>query len=75
MCTAHRIFWQGIKLVNLENHELFTKIFLANIHRYTKNVFGICTHCNLFANFFLANSSYLYGSPPTLATTCLKNAR
>ena len=49
--------------MNLENHELFAKIFLANIHRYTKNVFGICTDCNLFAKFFLANSSYLYGLP------------
>ena len=29
------------KLANLVTHELFTKIFLTNIHRYTKNVFGI----------------------------------
>ena len=51
------------KLANFENPTLFAKIFLAIIHRCTKNVFGICTHCNLFANFFLANTSYLYGSP------------
>ena len=40
----------GEKLANLENHELFAKIFLVIIHRYTENVFGIFTHCNLFAN-------------------------
>ena len=37
--------------------------FLANIHKYIKNIFGICTDCNLFTKFFLANSSYLYGLP------------
>ena len=52
--------------MNLENPALFAKIFLAIIHRYTESVFGICTHCNLFANFFLANTSYLYGSPKFL---------
>ena len=57
------IFGRG-KLVNLVNHKLFTKMFIVNIHRYTNNVFGICTDdCNLFAKFFLANSFYLYGSP------------
>ena len=49
--------------MNLETPALFAKIFLAIIHRYTESVFDICTHCNLFANFFLANTSYLYGSP------------
>ena len=63
MCTAHGKILAGEKLVNLENHKLFAKIFLAIIHRYTKNVFGICTDCNLFANFFLAKTSYLYGLP------------
>ena len=29
----------------------------------TKNVFGICTNCSLFAKFFLTNSFYLYGLP------------
>ena len=53
----------GEKLVNLVNHELFAKIFLVNIHRYTENVLGICTDCRLFAKIFLANSFYLYGSP------------
>ena len=32
----------GEKLANLVNRELFAKIFLPNIHRYTKNVFSIC---------------------------------
>ena len=53
----------GEKLVNFENPALFAKTFLAIIHRYTENVSGICTHCNLFTNFFLTNTSYLYGSP------------
>ena len=61
MCTAHGKTLAGEKLTNFENHELFAKIFLPNIHRYTENVFGICTDCNLFAKFFLSNSSYLYG--------------
>ena len=43
----------GEKLAKFENHALFAKIFLAIIHRYTENVFGICTHCSLFANFSL----------------------
>ena len=47
----------------LANRELFAKIFLTNIHRYTENVFGICTDCSLFSKFFSANSFYLYGSP------------
>ena len=47
MCTAHG---GGGDLANLKNPELFAKIFLAIIHRYTENVFGMCTHCNLFAN-------------------------
>ena len=51
------------KLLNLANCEPFTKIFLINIHRYTKNAFGICTDCNLFATLFHPNSFYLYGSP------------
>ena len=33
MCTVHRKILVGEKLVNLVNRELFTKIFLANIHR------------------------------------------
>ena len=49
-------------MVNLANHELFAKIFLAIIHR-TENVFGICTDCSLFIKIFLANSFHLYGSP------------
>ena len=37
-------FWWG-KTSNLVNCELYAKIFCANIniHRYTENVFGICT--------------------------------
>ena len=50
MCTAHREILVGKKLANLENPELFAKVFLAIIHRYTENVFSICTYCNLFTN-------------------------
>ena len=63
MCTAHRKIVAAEKLANFENLALFAKIFIAIIHRYTENVFSICTNCNLFANFFLANTSYLYGLP------------
>ena len=45
--TIHGKILAGEKLVNCE---LFTKIFLANIH---KNVFGICTDCRLFLKFSL----------------------
>ena len=44
---------------------------------FTGNVYGICTDCCLFANFFLANSFYHHGSPkfsPTkyfLCTVCM----
>ena len=41
------------KLVNLAIRESFAKIFLANIHRYTENIYGICTDCCLFTKFFL----------------------
>ena len=50
----------GEKLVN---RELIAKVFLANIRRYTENVFGICTDYSLFIKLFLANSFYRYGSP------------
>ena len=33
--TIHRKILIGEKLVNMANHELFAKIFLTNIHRYT----------------------------------------
>ena len=49
--------------MNLANRESVTKIFLANIHRYTINIFGICTDCSLFTKYFLANSFYLYSLP------------
>ena len=40
----------GGKLANLADCELFAKIFLTNIHRYTKNVFGIiCTYLPKFS--------------------------
>ena len=48
--------------------ELFTKIFLANSHTYTKNVFGISTDCSLSAKFFLTDSFYLYDSPKFFPT-------
>ena len=43
-------FWHWKKLAILVNHELIAKIFIANIHRYTKNVFGICTYCTYSSN-------------------------
>ena len=36
----------------LANRELFTKIFFANLHRYTKNLFTLCTDYSLFTKFF-----------------------
>ena len=39
--TVHRKILVGEKLGNLVNCELFAKIYLTNIHRYTKNVFSI----------------------------------
>ena len=53
----------GEKMTNLVNWELFAKIFLANIHKYTENVRGICPDCSLFAKFFRANNFYLYSLP------------
>ena len=35
------------------------KLFITNLHRYTENVFGVCTDFSLFANSFLADSFYL----------------
>ena len=60
--TVHGKILVGEKLVNVVNCELFAKIFFANIHRYAKNIFGVCT-CSLFTKFFLANSFYPYGLP------------
>ena len=40
--TVHGKILVGEKLANLVNHELFTKIFHLNIHRYTKKCIGIC---------------------------------
>ena len=61
------------KLVNLVNLELFAKNFLANIHRYTKNVFGICTDFSLFTKFFLTIDFtcmvHQQFSPPTFFNT------
>ena len=51
---VYRKYLAGKRLVNLVNCQLFAKIFLTNSHRYTDNVFGICTDCSLFAKFFLA---------------------
>ena len=62
MTTVHRKIWQGKNIG--EFGKLWEKIFVANIHRYRKNVFDIHTDCSsLFAKFFLANSFYLYGLP------------
>ena len=58
--TVHRKILVGEKIG--EFGKLWAIIFLANIHRYTENVYGIYIDCCLFAKFFLANSFYLYGS-------------
>ena len=50
-------FWLGKTLANLVC-ELFAKIFLASIHRYTK---GECTDFRLIIKCFFANSFYLCG--------------
>ena len=55
--TVHGKILVQEKIVNCE---LFAKIFLANIYRYTENVFGMCTDCSLIAKFLIANSFYLY---------------
>ena len=49
--TIHWNYLVGEKLANLANHGLFAKIFLTNIHRYTENVYGICTDCRLLVKF------------------------
>ena len=59
--TIHGKILAGEKLANLANREPFTKILLANIHRYTENVYAIYTDCSLFTKFFLINSFYLHG--------------
>ena len=63
----------GGKLANLVNRELFAKIYLADIHRYTKIIFGICTDCSLF----ITNSFYLYGLPKfsRMVKTKLENTK
>ena len=46
--------------MNLVNCEPFAKILLANIHRYTKNVFGIYTDFSLrISQILLAYSFYV----------------
>ena len=63
MTSQKYCMWENFgreKLANLVNRELaFAKNFLANIHRYTEYVFGICTDFSLYAKFFLANSFYV----------------
>ena len=59
--TVQANFLAGEKLAKLAKSELFAKIFLTNIHSYTKNVFGICTDCSL--RIFEANDFYLYDFP------------
>ena len=45
LCATNLVTVHGKILVGekLANYEYFTKIFLATVHRYTENVFGICT--------------------------------
>ena len=49
----HGKIFVGEKLVNLANREPFAKIFLTDIHRYTKTHNGICTDCSYLPNFSL----------------------
>ena len=65
MATVRKKILAWDKLMSLVNCELFANIFLANlyIHRYTENLFSICTDCNLLAKFFLVNNFYLYDLP------------
>ena len=60
MCTAHRKIVAGEDLANFENPALFAKIFLAIIHRYTKNV---------LAYAFTVTYSPIFSSPIPL--TCM----
>ena len=49
-CTFKYHAWEnfgGKKLVNFVNCELFAKIFVISIHRYTENVFDIFADCSL----------------------------
>ena len=63
MCTAHGENFGRGKSWRIWRIMSCSPKFSLPLFRYTKNVFGICTHCNLFANFFLTNTSYLYDSP------------
>ena len=65
MCTAHGKILAGKKLANLENYELFAKIFLANI---PKMYLAYAPTVTYSPNFSLANSSYLYDSPKSPPT-------
>ena len=44
-------FWKA-KLAYLANHEVFAKIFLANIHRYTESVFDIAIQSLVYSSNF-----------------------
>ena len=46
-------FWCRKKLAKLENHELFAKIFLANIYRYTKMYLAYALTITYLPNFSL----------------------
>ena len=64
VCLNHDIqymgqFWCGKNLANLANHELFAKIFLINIHRYTKMYLAYVLTVAYSSHFFLTNSFYL----------------
>ena len=66
----------GKKLASLANRELFAKIFLASVHKYTKNVFSICTdYIAYLPNFSLPIANfYLYSLPnfsPTKIFPCI----
>ena len=47
---------QFAKFTNFSPTKIFPCMVFANIHRYTKNVFGVCTDCSLFTKIFLTNS-------------------
>ena len=62
---SHIPYTGKFSVANLENHELFAKIFPPNIYRYTKNVLGYGLTVASLPNFSLpiAGSSKFSHAP------------
>ena len=62
--------WQGKILMNLANPSLFTKIFLVNINRYGKIIFGILINCHILEIYppYFIYYFYLHGLPKIFPT-------